>query len=381
MSQILVLGAGRQGTAAAFDLLRQPGIDRVVLADSVLERASAAAARLGPRASATKLDVTDARAAVQAMRGSVAVLSAVPYRYNVALAKAAIEAKASFGDLGGNNDVVRATLALDAEAKRAGVLLVPDLGLTPGMTNVLVAHGMQGLDGADEVRVRVGGLPQKPEAPFHYALFFSVSGLVNEYVERALVLRDGKVRTVDAMTDVEDLEFPAPWGKLEAFNTSGGLSTLPETFAGRVREMDCKTIRYRGYCSQFRSYLDLGLGKSEAIDVDGMRVSPRAVFEKLLERALPHDVPDVVLVRVSVVGRQGGRTVRRTYEMIDLLDPATGFTGMMRTTAFPAAIVIHGIASGAITARGAVPAEQCVPPDWFLAELPKRGISVAVREA
>ena len=113
-------------------------------------------------------------------------------------------------------------------------------------------------------------------------------------IERARVIRNGAITMVDSMTEVEELEFPAPFGKMEAFQTSGGTSTLPETFLGRVRELDYKTIRYPGHCAKFKTMIDLGLCSSEKITVDGAEVAPRRVLGDLLVRNLPADEPDVV---------------------------------------------------------------------------------------
>ena len=162
------------------------------------------------------------------------------------LARAAIEARTNFCDLGGNNSVVDSELALDAQARAAGINIIPDCGLAPGMVSVLAAHGAARFRRLDELHIRVGGLPQKPRPPLDYQIVFSVEGLINEYVERARVIRDGEIIEVESMTEVESLQFPAPFGQMEAFQTSGGTSTLPETFLGRIRELDYKTIRYTG---------------------------------------------------------------------------------------------------------------------------------------
>src|SRR5205814_9436056 len=219
------------------------------------------------------------------------------YWHNELLARAAIDAGANFCDLGGNNSVVDAELALDAEAKRAGINIIPDCGLAPGMVAVLVAHGAQRFQQLDEVHIRVGGLPQNPKPPLDYQLIFSVEGLINEYIERARVIRGGKIVEVESMTEIESLEFPAPFGRMEAFQTSGGTSTLPETFLGKVKELDYKTIRYPGHCEKFKTMIDLGLCSSDPMAVDGARIAPRQVLADLLVRNLPADEPDAVLVR------------------------------------------------------------------------------------
>jgi len=371
---ILVLGAGRMGLGAVFDLAKQPDVETVTVADAVAERAQNIASSVGGKVRPVHIDVADHAAVVDLMRGHASAISCVNYWYNEQLARAAIEAGTNFCDLGGNNSVVDAELALDERARAAGINIIPDCGLAPGMVAVLVAHGARQFAQLDEVHIRVGGLPQNPQPPLDYQLVFSVEGLINEYIERARVVRDGKIVEVDSMTEVEELEFPAPFGKMEAFQTSGGTSTLVETFLGRVRELDYKTIRYPGHCAKFKAMIDLGLCSSDAIDVDGASVKPRRLLGELLVRNLPHDEPDVVLVRVEFVGE--GRRLR--YDIIDRQDEATGLSAMMRTTAFPASIVALMMARGQTEKKGALPQERCIPPDRFMQELAAREITVHV---
>ncbi|MBK5259526.1 MAG: saccharopine dehydrogenase NADP-binding domain-containing protein [Thermoanaerobaculia bacterium] len=371
--KLLVLGAGRMGLGAVHDLASQPDVAEVTVADVDGAKARAIASRVKHgKVTAVEADISDARAAVKLMRGHASAISCVNYWHNEKLARAAIEAGTNFCDLGGNNDVVDAELALDADARKAGVNVIPDCGLAPGMVAVLAAHGAARFKNLDEIHIRVGGLPQNPKPPLDYQLVFSVEGLINEYIEPARVIRGGKITTVESMTEIETLEFPAPFGMMEAFQTSGGTSTLPETFLGKIKELDYKTIRFRGHCEKFKTMIDLGLCSSDAIDVDGVRVKPRRVLGDLLVRNLPADEPDVVLVRVEFKG--DGKTL--TYDIIDRQDETTGLSAMMRTTAFPASIVALMMARGQTTPKGALPQERCVPPELFMTELAKRNIDV-----
>jgi len=251
------------------------------------------------------------------------------------------------------------------------VNVIPDCGLAPGMVAVLAAHGAEQFEKLEEIHIRVGGLPQTPKPPLDYQLVFSVEGLINEYIEPARVIRDGKIAIVESMTEIESLTFPE-FGKMEAFQTSGGTSTLVETFLGKVRDLDYKTIRFPGHCVKFKTMIDLGLCKWEPIDVDGTPVKPRRVLGELLVKNLPHDEPDVVLVRLEFAG--DSRRLR--YDIIDRSDPETGLSAMMRTTAFPASIVALMMARNQTTSKGALPQERCIPPQTFMDELAKRNIRV-----
>ena len=371
--KILVLGAGRMGHGAVYDLARQNDVDQVTVADAFAERAARVASSAGAgKTKPVHLDVTNHREVVELMRGHDAVLSCVVYKLNEQLARAALEAGTNFCDLGGNNDVVDAELALNKQASERGINIVPDCGLAPGMVAVLVAHGLA-RGPFNEVHIRVGGLPLDPKPPLDYQFVFSVEGLINEYVERARVVRDGKITHVDSMTELEDLDFPEPFGRMEAFQTSGGTSTLPETYLGRLRDLDYKTIRYPGHCAKFKMMIDIGLCSSDPVQIGGQRIVPRQVLSDLLVRNLPADEPDVVLVRIDFRGAPPPSAALR-YQIIDRYDEATGLSAMMRTTAFPAAIVALMMARKQVTARGALPQERCIPPELFVRELAARNI-------
>src|SRR3954470_10403920 len=259
--KLLVIGSGMMGSAAAFDMARQPDVTQVTLADSDLKLAKAAVKRLSKALGAVgakneakklkpvKLDAANYKAAGRLMRGHAACLSAVPYFFNVGLAKAAIEARCHFADLGGNNTVVRQTYALSKQAAKRGVCLAPDCGVSPGMASVLAGELFRIVDNdipgqrVDALKIYVGGLPEDPQPPFHYQLVFSVNGLINEYVEPARVLRDGKIVDIEPLTEPEPFSIEG-FEPLVGFHTSGGTSTLPETFKGRVGECFEKTLRY-----------------------------------------------------------------------------------------------------------------------------------------
>jgi lysine 6-dehydrogenase len=375
--RILVLGAGRMGFGAVFDLAHNsPDVEEITVADSDLETARSTARRANSsNVSAVQLDVADGIRTAELMAEHDAAISCVNYWYNEELSKIAIRTRTSFCDLGGNNYVVDKQLALDEEAGNAGVSIIPDCGLAPGMVSVLAAHGADRFDELDEIHIRVGGLPQHPEPPLDYQLVFSVEGLINEYIEKARVIRDRKIVEVESMTEVESLSFKG-FPPLEAFQTSGGTSTLPDTFTGRLKELDYKTIRYAGHCEKFKTMIDLGLCSSEPLKVNGTEVAPRKVFGRLLEEQLPADGPDYVLVRLEFVGSRNEERVRLFYDIVDKYDEMTGLSAMMRTTSFPASIIAQMMAAGDVKRRGATPQELVIDPERFVSELARRAIVI-----
>ncbi|MCC6328378.1 MAG: saccharopine dehydrogenase NADP-binding domain-containing protein [Acidobacteria bacterium] len=388
--KILVLGAGRMGYGAAYDLVHNsPDVERVTIADFDAKKAEEAAERVGTsRIEPRHADASAYHEIAALMAGHDSVISCVNYWYNESLSRAAIETKTNFCDLGGNNYVVDEQLALDPKAKAAGINIIPDCGLAPGMVSILAMHGAARFDRLDELHIRVGGLPQDPQPPLDYQLVFSVEGLINEYVEAARVIRDGKVVEVPSMTELESLEFDG-FPPLEAFQTSGGTSTLPDSFLGKIKELDYKTIRYAGHCEKFKTMIDLGLCSSEEIVADYVKVKPRKVFGELLQQHLPADGPDYVLVRLEFVGQKAETrpvgsvpvspqaTSRLRYDIIDKQDETTGLSAMMRTTAFPASIIAQMMAKGEVLMRGATPQEKAIDPERFVAELERRNIKIA----
>ena len=373
--KVLVLGAGRMGRAITFDLARSKEVEEVILADIDIEKAKNA--KISQKVRFEHIDVTD-RDIVELMKKCDSVISAVTYQHNFMLARAAIDARVNLCDLGGNIDIVEKELGLNEKAKKAGITIIPDCGLAPGITNILAFHGAKKFDEINEIHLRVGGIPQNPEPPLGYKIFFSVQGLLNEYLGKAKIIRNGKIMEVDPLTEIEEIEIQ-PFGKLEAFQTSGGTSTLCNTFKGKVKELDYKTIRYPGHCEKFRVMMDLGFADEDPIEVDGQMVKPRDILAALLNTKLADkDAKDVVILRVSISGKKDGKKKKIVYNLIDYFDENNNISAMMRTTAYPASIIAQMLANGRIKEKGALPPELCVPADLFLDELKKRGINITI---
>jgi lysine 6-dehydrogenase len=199
--------------------------------------------------------------------------------------------------------------------------------------------------------------------------------LINEYVEKARVIRDGETKEIDSMTELETLSFEG-FPALEAFQTSGGTSTLTETFLGKIKELDYKTIRYAGHCDKFKAMIDLGLCSSEEIVAAYIKVKPRKILAELLQKNLPADEPDYVLVRLDFVGIKTGEKKSLRYDIVDRFDEKTGLSAMMRTTAFPASIIAQMMAKGDVNMRGATPQEKTINAEKFVAELARRNINI-----
>ena len=374
----VILGSGRQGTAAAYDLARFGGAARVVMADSDLDAARRAATRvneLAGRAVAEPVacSASDPASVRATIAGATVVLSAVPYFFNLGITEACIASGVSLCDLGGNTDVVWSQLGLDDRARAAGVSVVPDCGMGPGLINHMGVHVMDLLDRAREVYLYDGGLPQDPQAPWRYQLTFHVNGLTNEYDGDATFIRGGRLAQVPTFTELETVDFP-PVGALEAFVISGSMSTTPHTHLGRLQRYENKVLRYPGHFATFEAYKRLGLFSEEAVDVDGRPVVPRHLYHRLLEPKITAPlVRDVCVMRAVGVGEKDARPARVTVDLVDRWDEATGFTAMERLTGWHAAILMAMQARGRV-APGAHRMEQAVAAAEVMAELEKRGI-------
>ena len=377
--KVLVLGSGLMGRGAAFDLARNDAVKEVIVADIDLKRAEALAEEMGPKVVAETVDAAD-RKQLKALFAKVdTVTSEVSYKLNLLHTEVAIATGTHLCDLGGNLKVVEKQLKLHAKAKDAGVTVIPDCGLAPGLANVLARAGIDYLTSTDSVKIRVGGLQQEPRPPLNYSLIFAVEGLVNEYIEPCMVLRDGQITFEDPLIGFEQVEFPEPYGKLEAFNTSGGSSTLPLTYEGKVANLDYKTIRYPGHGHKMWCLMKLGFMDSKEQDFGGVKVAPRTVLEKLLEENLPPTGKDVTLLRVTVEGWKGTESRKIEYELVDLFDDKAGLTSMMRTTSFTASTAATMMADGTISDRGVLPPEKAIPPESFIEEMKKRGVDIKQR--
>lgn len=383
----LIIGAGRQGSAAAYDLARFGEAGRILLADQDPAAAAGAAERVN-RLSGTSLaaplvlDVRDGEAVGKALQGINAVLSAVPYYFNLALTQAAIAAGAHFCDLGGNTDIAREQMALDAEAKQAGVSIVPDCGMGPGLVNTLAAYVMELLEqefaAPREVYIYDAGLPQSPLPPWNYQLTFHINGLTNEMDGEAIFIRDGQIVRVPTLSEPEWLDFPG-LGRLEAEVTSGGTSTAAWTFQGKLQRFENKVLRYPGHFEWLRAFKTLGLFSETPIVVDGVPVVPRHIYHALLAPKIGgSEIHDICVMRAVGKGLRRGEPVTVTVDLVDRYDQATGFTGMERLTGWHASTMLAFQARGRVPAGG-VPVELAVPAMEFMEELRRRGIQFEVR--
>ena len=374
--KMLVLGAGLQGSACSYDLLQNSDVTQVTIADLHPDNLPPFLPTGDDRLRVVAADAKDHEAISRLMVEHDAAMSAFPYYFNGPMAKLAVEADCHFCDLGGNTEIVFEQKQLDEPAKEHGVSVVPDCGLAPGMVNILAAEGIRRLDKAERVKIFVGGLPQNPEPPLNYQIVYSLEGALDYYTTPSWVLRHGERVQVDALSEIETVEFPQPVGTLEAFHTGGGISTLPWEYQGKVDVMEYKTLRYPGHVAIMRPIRELGLLSDVAIEVKGQQVVPRDLFIASVSPQLTKPGGhDLVALRVEVSGTKDGHPKTSTWQLTDRYDAEHGISAMMRTTGFSLSIIGQLQAAGAI-APGVLTPDQAVPYQAYVDGLAKRGVDI-----
>ena len=375
---MLVLGAGLQGSACAYDLLQNPDVEEVRLADIRIDHIEPfLAPHSGKRLIPTRLDVRDEEAVLGLMGEADAVMSALPYYLNYDMAVCAVDSGVHFCDLGGNTEIVFKQKTLHERARAEEVSVIPDCGLAPGMVNILAQWGIEQLDKVEAVRIYVGGLPQKPEPPLNYQIVYSLEGVLDYYTTLSWVLRAGKRTRVKALSERETVQFPKPLGKLEAFHTAGGLSTMAFRYEGKIPTMEYKTLRYPGHAALMESIRELGLLDLEPVDVKGHHVVPRDAFIATVGPRLKKEGGrDLVALRVLVDGKKRGKKKTVGWELLDYYDEKTGISAMERTTGFSLAITGVMQARQQVAGAGVLTPDEAMPAKLYVDALAKRGIKI-----
>jgi lysine 6-dehydrogenase len=381
-TEYAVLGAGAQGVAAAYDIAKHGRASRILLADLSRNQAARAAAKVNRLVDRdivepVTLDASDSAALTAFLSPLDVALCCLPYQLQPTAIRAAIAARTHLCDLDGEDMTEADRSALDAAAWGAGITLIPDAGLAPGLVNTLGLHIIGQLDTVESIKLYCGVLPQEPRPPFNYKLGFHIDGLIAEYDEPAIALRDGQVVTLQPLTEREEIEFDGI--TLEAFVTGGGTSSAPSTFQGRVANYEYKTLRYPGHCDQMRVLRDLGMWRTDTIQVDGAAIRPRDVFISLFAENQTDESADECFVRGVGIGTRDGKRVQIQVDIRDRECEETEFTSMQRLTGFSLAIHAIALAENNLP-TGALRYENALPAAQFLSEIRKRGVEVKETE-
>ncbi len=339
MKNVVVLGGGKIGGAVAA-LLHGSGDYGVTVADRDADNL----AHLGSGIGREAMDIGDSAALERLLAGQYAVISAAPYHLTTRIAFAAKTAGAHYLDL---TEDVASTRAVRALADRAETAFIPQCGLAPGFISIVAQDMAARFDSLQDVRLRVGALPVYPSNALSYNLTWSTEGLINEYCEPCEAIVHGERRETTALEELES--FALDGVTYEAFNTSGGLGSLSETLAGRVRNLNYRTIRYPGHATIMKLLLnDLGLRHR------------RDVLKDILETNIPQTAQDVVVIFVTASGWREGRLTQETYAHKVYAGKVRGvpMSAIQATTASSVCAVLDLLATGALRARGMVRQEE-----------------------
>ncbi len=341
MKNVVVVGAGKIGSMIA-DLLGGSG-DYAV---TVIDRSQAQLDRLETSVATTKIvaDITQGDSLRQILAGQFAILSAAPYHATRTIAEAAKAAGSHYLDL---TEDVASTRAVKQLAAGARTAFIPQCGLAPGFITIVAADLASRFDQLQDVRMRVGALPKFPSNALNYNLTWSTDGVINEYCEPCEAIVNGQLRETQPLEELE--EFSLDGILYEAFNTSGGLGTLCETLAGKVRNLNYRTIRYPGHAAIMKALLnDLRLRDR------------RDLLKDILENSVPVTLQDVVIVFVTVSGMRGGQLVQETYAHKIYAAPVGGRvrSAIQITTAGGICAVLDMLRAGALPQAGLIKQEE-----------------------
>jgi lysine 6-dehydrogenase len=375
--RIVVLGAGRVGGVVARELAREKGFE-VTVAD-LSEAALAKAAKSGPLKT-VQADLSDASAIPRLVEPFDCVAGALPGWMGFKALRAVIEAGKDCCDI---SFMPEDALLLDGLARETGATVVFDMGVAPGMSNMLIGSAVAEFERTDRVRILVGGLPPVRCWPFQYKAPFSPVDVIEEYTRPARLVENGKPVEKPALSEPEMVEFPG-LGTFEAFNTDGLRSLIRTVKAPFMVE---KTLRWPGHRELMLVLRESGFFDEKEVEVKGVQVRPVDLTSKLLFRqwAFAEGEEDFTIMRVEVQGRKDGKSVCARWDLFDRYDPETRTLSMARTTGFPAAIVAALIARGRFTRPGVIPPEELGRDPEILravmTELARRGVRFAsIRE-
>ena len=357
--RVLVLGVGKMGYVLLKDLAAQRTVDEIVAADANLEGAKAHAAKVGSDKikKVEKIDVTDRKATVKLIRGFDVVAAGLPRPFCDQAITATIEAGVGWADVAADFGTI---FSQHETARKAGVTVVPHIGLDVGTDRVLCGVGARKLDKVESLYVGCGGFPQKGTPGYRNPLKYKISWYwpfaVNSNLGTCKVLRGGKTVEIPILSDAQDILFPEPLGRLEAY-TNGSLGDVIEHLGLKgVKDAYAQTIRWPGHSETWTMLKELHLLDREPVNVRGVEVSPRELWYALGEKWLQYEPGegDAVCQRVIVAGMKDGESAAWTYEFMDFYDLEEDITAMARTTAYPCSIVAQMIAKGEMDVPGVI---------------------------
>jgi saccharopine dehydrogenase-like NADP-dependent oxidoreductase len=367
---VIILGAGKMGSVIAKDFAKTGA--RITSGDIDLARAERVAASVGGEA--LVIDTSDHGSMVDVLGGFDLVIGALPGDYGFGALEACVEAGRDVVDVSFSPE---SPLRLDGAARDAGVTVIPDCGVAPGLSSFLVGYGASKLDEVEGVKILVGGVPESRVPPLDYVLTFNADNLIDEYLRDVSIVVGGEVVQVPALSGQEEIDFPGV-GTLEAFYTDG-LRTLIDSFPGASNLYE-KTLRYPGHVEKIELLKELGFFSEEPVTVGGVEVVPKSVSARVFEGSLTMDVGDLLAMTLEVSGVKDGERKGYRYTVLEYFDHESGVSAMARTTAYTTSITAQIFAEGGVGRKGVVPMEKLGADPGFaktmFKELEDRGVTI-----
>lgn len=374
---VAVLGTGMIGTTVVRELAQYPHIQKVTAVDGIQDNVNRCLEIAdNSKVIGERVDLANEEALQSILKDADAAVACLPHSLSLIVTEAAIAAGCHLVDLVGTGYEEKSRL--DQQAKDAGVVVVPGCGVAPGITNFLAAQGIELLDEADEAVMICGGIPKDPQPPLWYQVVFRLESVLRLYTRPALAAEDGELVHLPPLSGMEKMTFPTPVGECEAVITDAHSTAY--TLKDKVKKLYEKTIRHEGHWEKMGVLAELGFLDKEEIEVDGVKVKPVKLAEKLLEPQLKgSSKEDITVVKVSVTGKNDGKPAAYTWQMIDSYDHERHITSMAKTTAIPAMLMANWILQGKVPERGVVPVEEMIVGDrfaGFIEELRQKGIEI-----
>jgi len=390
MKRVIIFGCGLIGFYIIKDIVSNWEIKEITVVDDFEENLKKLS-YLKQQLKKEKIDITinvvkkniikDKDSLIEAARGASVGIGALPHSVSKYAMDICIDAKINFVDLVYDSHLSNPD-EIDNRARNAGITVIPAMGVAPGLSNLMVAGGIQKFDIVDSAKIFVGGVPENRVPPLDYKTVFSATSVVNEYIRDARIRRNGKTLKMPALSEVETVSFFSyEKGEFEAFLTDG-LSTLLDSFPD-VPNMEEKTVRWKNHTEKLLLLRDLGLLSHERMSIgeNGIEISPAEVLSVLFRDRLKFTDQDrdVTLMKVEVVGMKAGKKFKHIQEMVDRYDETSHVTSMARTTGITCSVVAEILARKMFSSTGFFAPEKAIKGDFYnilIEGLGRRGIFI-----
>lgn len=375
-------GTGLTGRCAVRDLAESREVSEVVMTGRSLDKAQRIADKIkSKKVSVAQIDVTKHNDTVKVLKGADVALNAVQYYYNMDVMKAALEAKVHYLDLGGLFHTLQKQLKLNDEFREAGLTAILGMGECPGITNVMARYAVDRLDSVETIRVRDTWMDFTEGAP-SFMVTWSLSTLFDEMTIPAVIFENGRYKEVPPLSGKETMTFPEPFGSQDQYHT---IHSEAATFPASFKKKGIKNVNWKeggpGFLN-IKTLVDAGLASEEPLRVKSTEISPRQFLLKLLDSKKLMGCPegitpnDTEVTRIIAIGKKDGIKVSHTMDSIFLSKAEWEATAAEVAVGAPASIAAQMLARGDIKVKGAIPPENCIDPEPFMAELAKRDIKI-----